>query len=139
MKPTLAVAHLDGKTTWKQARNKGADACLFVTKIPVEGSLGEAVGFAFLVNGGKMTEAEAQTLLKQAMGQYGTKLFAYLNLMDIEETAVSHTEGPLGSFVAKAFVHAMETTGVTPKFQQMCLSSTNPGIDSLLRQMGIKA
>lgn len=135
MKPVLTVAHLDGKTTWKMARNKGADAALFVNKIPVEG--GGFQGFAFLVNGGKMTEAEAQTLLKQAMGQYGTKLFAYVNLADIEETVVSHTEGALGSFMTQALVNALELTGVMPKFRQMMLDSKNPGIQGLLRDLHI--
>lgn len=138
MNSTLAVAHLDGKTTWRDAKKKGADACLFVGKIPVAGSLGEAVGFAFLVNGGKMQEEEAKSLLQQARSQYGTKLFVYLNLQDLEELVFSHTEGALGSFMVKAFQNALVETGLMGTFREMLRGTANPELKALMLSLGIR-
>lgn len=125
--PVLAVTHLEtGK--WSQCRAQGANAALFVGLTTPPNS----VPIALLVNDGTMSDAEAKKLMEQSHSQYGTKLFAYVNLDDIEETVVSHTQGGLGQFMATALPEMLRKVGLLEQFKAMVLNTKNPAIKALV-------
>jgi len=125
--PVLAVTHLEGGS-WEHCVKNGANAVLFVGLTTPPNS----VPIALLVNDGTMSDHEAEKLMRQAHSQYGTKLYGYLNLKDLEETVVSHTQGALGAQMAKFFPIMLEKVGIGDAFRGMLRSSTNPAIQAMV-------
>lgn len=138
MKPTFVVAEL-GSKTWKELRNKGADGALFVAK--VMNDQGKVAQYAFMVSGGKLSAAAAHPCLTDMQKTQGVEHFAFINLMKLEETLISHandTDPDQASRALIVFKQALEMTGVMPKWQQMLLACTIPEVDAHLRKMGVK-
>jgi hypothetical protein len=139
-KPTIVIAPLDGTKTFKQLRNKGAEAVLFVCD--TVNDEGQVSKYAFLVNGGRMTFSEVEGLFENLHAQAGFEHHAYLNFMDVTHTLISgiNSDDPVTTArVMVAFRQALELTGVLPKFQQMLFDSGIQEIDDWLRNNGLKA